>query len=281
MKKIFVSHASKDSAIIDDFVKYILVAGMKIDKSEIAYTSNEEMGVEPGESITDYIKNNIADSAVFISMISNNYNASPVCMQEIGHVRNSDKRNIQILLPGATFDMLPLGYQHIKAIEINKKDSLKSVCKTIQNILNIENVDIVKRDEYIDLFVENCKNKFKLKTEINANKKLSTKDTVCIPDIFSFEERLNDICSTYELATNALNKSAHRFTYNTHLNNILQSIEKHHPPTLLLFKDELLKFIENKQQQIHKKGISIGKVKGFIALLEHSMYHISCTRDVY
>ena len=60
-----------------------------------------------------------------------------------------------------------------------------------------------------------------------------------------------------------------------------QLIEKHHPPTLLLFKDELLKFIENKQQQIHKKGISIGKVKGFIALLEHSMYHISCTRDVY
>lgn len=289
MKKIFVSHASKDSAIIDDFVKYILVAGMKIDKSEIAYTSSEEMGVEPGESIPDYIKNNIANSTVFISMISNNYNVSPVCMQEIGHVRSSDKRNIQILLPGATYNMLPFGYQHIKAIEIDKKDSLKRLCEVIEKQLIIEELDELNCAKNIDLFIEKLNETLRIKEIATQVSKIQIEKINYLEQITEFEIELTEIGKTFELT----NKNLNDFTIEPDkydkekLEYLLKLNIENKTSGIRQFKNSLFNFIERiKVEQLEENltdenRLEISDVKSFLNLIEQILEIVLKTKDSY
>lgn len=61
-KRVFVSHAFNDKEIVSNFVDTILLLGMNLDSALIAYTSREETGVSPGESIPQFIQNNIACS---------------------------------------------------------------------------------------------------------------------------------------------------------------------------------------------------------------------------
>lgn len=289
MKKIFVSHSSKDSAIINDFVECVLIAGLKIDKSEIVYTSSEEMGVEPGESIPDYIKNNIANSTVFISMISNNYNASPVCMQEIGHVRSSDKRNIQILLPGATYNMLPFGYQHIKAIEIDKKDSLKRLCEVIEKQLIIEELDELNCDKNIDLFIEKLNETLSVKGIVAQTSKMPIEKINYVDQINEFKIELTEFCKTFELTNKKLNDIiVEPDKYNKEkFENLLKLNIENKTSGIRQFKNSLFNFIERtKVEQLEDNLtddniLEISDVKSYLNLIEYTVEIVLKTKDSY
>lgn len=73
-KKIFISHASKDSELINKFVDNIILLGMGLDSDIIAYTSREETGVIPGESIPQFIQDNIACADIVLLMLSDKFN---------------------------------------------------------------------------------------------------------------------------------------------------------------------------------------------------------------
>ncbi|MBQ6688433.1 MAG: toll/interleukin-1 receptor domain-containing protein [Bacteroidales bacterium] len=77
-KRIFISHASKDNELIGKFVDSIFLLGMGIDSEIIAYTSREDTGVPAGESIPQFIQDNIACADIVLLMISDNYKDSEV-----------------------------------------------------------------------------------------------------------------------------------------------------------------------------------------------------------
>lgn len=91
MAKIFISHSSKDKAIVDLFKNIILNAGLGISDNDIAYTSAPETGVPTGGNIPKYIKENIADSDFVFWMVSDNYRKSEVCLNEMGAAWALDK----------------------------------------------------------------------------------------------------------------------------------------------------------------------------------------------
>lgn len=289
MKKIFVSHSSKDSIIINDFVECILIAGLKIDKSEIAYTSSEDMGVEPGESITDYIKNNIASSSVFLAMISNNYNSSQVCMQEIGHIRSLDKQNIQILLPGASYGMLPFGYQHIKAIEIDKKDSLKSLCKVIEKQLAIKELNESNCDKNIDLFIEKLNETLRIKKIATQGYKIQIEKINYLEQISEFNTELREICKTFELTNKNLNDIiVEPDKYNKEkFENLLKLNIENKTGGIRQFKNSLFNFIERtKVEQLEDNLtddniLEISDVKSYLNLIEYTVEIVLKTKDSY
>ena len=90
-KRIFISHASKDRELIDKFVDSIILLGMGIESKSIAYTSREDTGVPPGQSIPQFIQYNIASADVVLIMISDNYKKSEVCLNEMGAAWALDK----------------------------------------------------------------------------------------------------------------------------------------------------------------------------------------------
>ena len=136
-KRIFISHASKDKELIGKFVDSILLLGMGVDSETIAYTSREDTGVPPGESIPEFIQSNIACADIVLLMISDNYKDSEVCLNEMGAAWALNKYIIQILLPNTSFNKLGWLCSLDKAIKINNPASIDILCEVITYRLDI------------------------------------------------------------------------------------------------------------------------------------------------
>ena len=136
-KRIFISHASKDNELIGKFVDLIFLLGMGIDSEIIAYTSREDTGVPAGESIPQFIQDNIACADIVLLMISDNYKSSEVCLNEMGAAWALNKHIIQILLPNTSFDKLGWLCSLDKALKIDDANSLDGLCEVFTDKLDI------------------------------------------------------------------------------------------------------------------------------------------------
>ena len=136
-KRIFISHASKDNELIGKFVDLIFLLGMGIDSEIIAYTSREDTGVSAGESIPQFIQDNIACADIVLLMISDNYKSSEVCLNEMGAAWALNKHIIQILLPNTSFDKLGWLCSLDKALKIDDADSIDGLCEVFADKLDI------------------------------------------------------------------------------------------------------------------------------------------------
>ena len=136
-KRIFISHASKDGELIGKFVDLIFLLGMGIDSEIIVYTSREDTGVPAGESIPQFIQDNIACADIVLLMISDNYKSSEVCLNEMGAAWALNKHIIQILLPNTSFDKLGWLCSLDKALKIDDADSIDGLCEVFADKLDI------------------------------------------------------------------------------------------------------------------------------------------------
>lgn len=136
-KRIFISHASKDCELIGKFVDSIFLLGMGLDSEIIAYTSREDTGVPAGESIPQFIQDNIACADIVLLMISDNYKNSEVCLNEMGAAWALNKHIIQILLPNTSFDKLGWLCSLDKALKIDDADSIDGLCEVFADKLDI------------------------------------------------------------------------------------------------------------------------------------------------
>lgn len=105
-KKIFISHSSKDTGIFEKFVDHILQLGIGINAEDIFCTSIEEMGVRNGEDIRKHIQTNIRNADYSFLLISKNYKASEICINEMGAVWAYDSNVRLYLLPDVDFDKI-------------------------------------------------------------------------------------------------------------------------------------------------------------------------------
>ena len=136
-KRIFISHASKDGELIGKFVDSIFLLGMGMDSEIIAYTSREDTGVPAGDSIPQFIQDNIACADIVLLMISDNYKKSEVCLNEMGAAWALNKHIIQILLPNSSFDKLGWLCSLDKALRIDDTDSIDGLCEVFADNLDI------------------------------------------------------------------------------------------------------------------------------------------------
>lgn len=138
--KIFISHSSKDRNIVKLFIDNFLKKGLSLTDNDIACTSFEATGVAPGENIPLYIKQNIKGSKLCLAMVSKNYKASEVCMNEVGAAWALERPPIQIVLPNTDFSELGWLLNTDKAAKIDDEDSLDHLMVKICNVLNIPEI---------------------------------------------------------------------------------------------------------------------------------------------
>ena len=129
--KVFISHSSADKRIITLFVEKVLQLGLELKQKDIAFTSDERFGVEPGENIAKYIKDNILGASVVLIMLSKNYKASEVCLNEMGAAWALGKKCISVVLPETDFSELGWLTSLEKAVSIADKEQLSKLCQTL------------------------------------------------------------------------------------------------------------------------------------------------------
>lgn len=105
-KKIFISHSSKDKAIVQLFIDDILQLGIGLKPEHIFCTSIEDMGIKNGEDIRKHIHENIKNADYSILLISKNYKKSEICLNEMGAVWAYDNKVRFYILPDADFNSI-------------------------------------------------------------------------------------------------------------------------------------------------------------------------------
>ena len=105
-KKIFISHSSKDSQLVSNFVDHILCLGIGINRNDIFCTSIEDVAIRNGEDIRKHIQDNIRCADYSFLLISDNYKASEICLNEMGAVWAYDSNVRLYLLPDTNFNII-------------------------------------------------------------------------------------------------------------------------------------------------------------------------------
>lgn len=138
--KVFISHSSKDKPIIDEFVDKVLRLSCGFKTAEIVYTSREDTGVDLGDGIPQYIKDNLISSSLVLLMISDNYKQSEVCLNEMGAAWALEKKIVSVVLPDCSFSSLGWLTSLNKAIKMNSSEGLDKLysmlVRTEQNIVD-------------------------------------------------------------------------------------------------------------------------------------------------
>lgn len=105
-KRIFISHSSKDKQYITKFVNQILCLGVGVSPDDIFCTSIEDLSIKNGKDIRNHIHDNIKSAEYSFLMISDNYKASEICINEMGAVWAYDANVRLYMLPRATVDKI-------------------------------------------------------------------------------------------------------------------------------------------------------------------------------
>lgn len=131
MKKVFVSHSSRDKEIVDIFIDKILKLGFCLTSEDIAYTSREDTGVRTGDDIKKFIKDNISGCDFVFFMISDNYAQSQICLNEMGAAWATDRRVIPIVFPNVEFNAIGWLYSVNKGIKLNDTSALDTLFEEV------------------------------------------------------------------------------------------------------------------------------------------------------
>lgn len=230
-KRIFISHASKDGVLIGKFVDSIFLLGMGMGSEIIAYTSREDTGVPAGESIPQFIQDNIACADIVLLMISDNYKSSEVCLNEMGAAWALNKHIIQILLPNTSFDKLGWLCSLDKALKIDDTASIDGLCEVFADKLDIGiKLSVWNRNKSAFLAYCSTLSPSLLPTVIEPEVVEVTEDDVEEWGFLDYREHLDEetvnvtnICSTL---TDAMLKHNEMLNSNTRM---LQSINPTHP----------------------------------------------------
>ncbi|MBS5801142.1 MAG: toll/interleukin-1 receptor domain-containing protein [Clostridiales bacterium] len=98
MKKIFLSHSSKDSEVANAFKEYLFSVGVDIDR-DLYFTSDRDTGIPLGYQVLQDIHINLRQAEIVILMLSENYYKSAYCMNEMGATWILEKQVIPFILP--------------------------------------------------------------------------------------------------------------------------------------------------------------------------------------
>ena len=139
-RKIFISHSSKDKALIEAFVEKIIRLGIGIPIDDIFCTSIETMGIKNGDDMRNHIRQNILGCDLALLMISRSYIRSSICLNEMGAVWSMPIPNVNVfLLPGCELPQ-SIGwlYEVKKADFLCKSQVLDQLFESLTNAYGID-----------------------------------------------------------------------------------------------------------------------------------------------
>lgn len=153
--KVFISHSSKDKAIVDAFIDDILVGSLAIKVADIFCTSTDGTKITSGENWRDYIRQTLLDAQVTFLIITPNYKESEICLNEMGASWIASRHVVPLIVEPVSYRSVGV-LQEVKQVErMLDEYSLDKLRDFLQHLLNIPVKDIksdrwtIKKKEFI------------------------------------------------------------------------------------------------------------------------------------
>ena len=168
-KKIFISHRSLDSKIVNELVQYMENVG--IEKDEIFYTSADSTGAR--FELGPEVKKALNEAEVFVVVLSDNYFNSVYCCNELGFLWANNKNVVVFGLPGIDS---PKDYHGFVSDWMNRRLNnprhIDFLYDQLKKYSNKKDLSTLKLNEYKDFYIEKVDkiidewSKSKLKKEV-------------------------------------------------------------------------------------------------------------------
>lgn len=122
MKKIFLSHSSKDREQVDLFKDLLETIG--IHPTQIFYSSGSGYGIPLGENLFNYLRAELSQESLVIFLYSEEFFKSAVCMCEMGAAWILTKKHIPVIIPPFDYDKVKGVFPNDIGCKINDRDQL-------------------------------------------------------------------------------------------------------------------------------------------------------------
>lgn len=133
--KIFISHAIKDKAIVEEIIELLESIGVNTEK--IFCSSFEGYGIPLGDNFLDRIKQELSSDVLVLFVLTESFYESKICLCEMGAAWALSKQHIPIVVP-------PLKYKDIQGVIpltqgliINDAAKLNSFKERIEQLFNL------------------------------------------------------------------------------------------------------------------------------------------------
>ncbi|NCA75629.1 MAG: TIR domain-containing protein [Alphaproteobacteria bacterium] len=145
MKKLFLSHSSKDEPIIKPLLD--LIGDIGVQDYQIFYSSHPAYGVGLGENIFERLKKELGGDVFALFLLSDNFFKSPICLCEMGAVWIKSNKQIPILIPPFNFDDVQGVFPNSLGFKINDKNQLNSFKQEIETYFGLTPIHLTKWEE--------------------------------------------------------------------------------------------------------------------------------------
>ena len=122
MKKVFVSHSTKDADLVEEFIDFMEIMG--VERNDI-YCTSIDGTISTGTNFIDNIKTNIKNTEKVIFIITPEYLKSKFCLAEMGAAWVLNQKIYPIIFKPLDFSILE--DTPLKGIQANKIDSIESI----------------------------------------------------------------------------------------------------------------------------------------------------------
>jgi TIR domain len=131
MKLVFVSHATADSELVEQFVDIILKS-CGLTEADIFVSSIPGMDIPTGSDLLAAVRAEVSDTTLVIAVITPTYPTRPVCVAELGAAWGVAGKLLPVLVPSINRDQLAGVLTGMKVDYLNEERALDEIAGRIE-----------------------------------------------------------------------------------------------------------------------------------------------------
>jgi hypothetical protein len=131
VKLVFVSHATVDSELVEQFVDIILKS-CGLTETDIFVSSIPGMDIPAGGDLLAAVRAEVSDTTLVIAVITPTYPTRPVCVAELGAAWGVSGKLLPVLVPGVDRDRLDGVLTGMKVDYLNQEKALDHIAERIE-----------------------------------------------------------------------------------------------------------------------------------------------------
>lgn len=131
MTSVFVSHATADSELVEQFVDTIL-KNCGLTEADIFVSSIPGMDIPAGSDLLAAVRAKVSETTLVIAVITPTYPTRPVCVAELGAAWGVAGKLLPILVPGINRSQLEGVLTGMKVDYLNEEKALDEIAARIE-----------------------------------------------------------------------------------------------------------------------------------------------------
>jgi len=131
MKSVFVSHATVDSELVEQFVDIIL-KNCGLTEADIFVSSIPGMDIPAGRDLLAAVRTEVSETTLVIALITPTYPTRPVCVAELGAAWGVAGKLLPILAPGINRNQLDGVLTGMKVEYLDQEKALDEIAARIE-----------------------------------------------------------------------------------------------------------------------------------------------------